>query len=471
MPDPIKDLEGFPPMDTPHLPAAEVRRRGDRMRRRRQVLGGVGSVVAVAVIATAGTFFLGGNDDEAAPSPVTRPTDSSAALGPVSAVNLLSDEEAVYDDLSDWEVGSTWAGDGQAPADPCQGGTFASLGASSVHQRDWSIEAILHLQHVVSGYPGTTEAATAYDELRQRIEACDVDGVADHATAVEDVVVPGADAAFVSDATWQIPGVEEGGESYARHRTVTAVVLQDDRLSLLTHDMPASDYPWDETESPVRRMLAAVAERLGRTEEQEPGDGPNPAALAGAPASAEVGQGNLADVELDLGLAADPDGELQQGPAADLDGVDRTLVCGTPLIDQAELPTGRLVATASGPEWSEVRQLVGYADAASATAQWQRIFDLVDSCGQESAQHGEAAPFDRVWRIFGSGDPDSVTFSVTPTEGLGGELFQVVKLDATLLVVRQSAEWSTESVGGGVEGLHAVTSALVPEVCAATGGC
>jgi hypothetical protein len=71
MSDPFETLTHLDevPVD-PTLPAAEVRRRGDRMRRRRTAVRALGAACAVAVITTGG-IALGGNLTGAAPPPVT----------------------------------------------------------------------------------------------------------------------------------------------------------------------------------------------------------------------------------------------------------------------------------------------------------------------------------------------------------------------------------------------------------------
>ncbi len=468
MSDPIKDLENFPTMPTSHLPAVEVRRRGDRIRRRRQALSTVGGVAAVAVIATAGTVFLGGGDDGAPGPATTDPTTPAAvALGPVGPGNLLTDDDAVYDETSDWSLVDTWPGDGQSPADPCQGTTFSALGATAVQQRSWQIEYTIHLQQAVSSYPGVAEAEAAYDDLAANLETCDQEGVADRRASTDDAPVPATDDAVVVDSTWTAPGSEDAGESYSEHRTITALVRVGDRISLLTHDMPAGDYDWDDTMSPVEEMLADVTFRL-----MEPAGDETPAAnpfeLEEPPASALVGQGDVPDLELATGFTDHSgDGGSTEGPTADLPGVDQTLVCGTPLIDQSRTPTGRLLATNSGPEWFELRQVIAYEDEKAATGALAQIVELVNACPEETVQLDEAPPTDRLWQVFGSDDPGSVLFAGTPRDGLGGSLYQVIRVGRSLLVLMQTAEWSTESVAGGVPGILDEADTVRPIVCAA----
>lgn len=81
MSDPIDRLQqlGQEPGGPP-LPAAEVRRLGDRRRRRRNALTAVGAAAAVAVLAS-GTVLAFQQDDRAAPLP---PVDSPSRTGEAS---------------------------------------------------------------------------------------------------------------------------------------------------------------------------------------------------------------------------------------------------------------------------------------------------------------------------------------------------------------------------------------------------
>jgi hypothetical protein len=74
MRDPIEELENFtvpgPPMDP--LPAAEVRRRGNRIRRRNTALAGAAAVAVLAAIVTPVALLAGdGQDDSVQPAPAT----------------------------------------------------------------------------------------------------------------------------------------------------------------------------------------------------------------------------------------------------------------------------------------------------------------------------------------------------------------------------------------------------------------
>ncbi|HEX6248939.1 MAG TPA: hypothetical protein VFZ64_13795 [Nocardioidaceae bacterium] len=83
MRDPFEELKNLN-VAGPALPAHEVRRRGDRMRRRRTALQAVGAAAAVAVIASGGAMMTGSLTSTtppagpATPTPVETPSSSPA---------------------------------------------------------------------------------------------------------------------------------------------------------------------------------------------------------------------------------------------------------------------------------------------------------------------------------------------------------------------------------------------------------
>ncbi len=95
MADPFEALEHLDQMPGgPALPAAEVRRRGDRLRRRRATLRALGAACAVAVVVTGGVALGDGRPDASPAPPVTSRTG---------------------DPTPDWTLGPSPSPDGPAP--------------------------------------------------------------------------------------------------------------------------------------------------------------------------------------------------------------------------------------------------------------------------------------------------------------------------------------------------------------------
>jgi hypothetical protein len=118
MSDPIQDLENFNSEGLPVNPLApsEVRRLGDRMRRRRNAAGLVAGVAAIAVIAAPIALYAG--RDSSAPSPT--PAPSSTTGSPDVDVNPPSPEPitVLLREIPDgFPLASGWPDDSQAESE------------------------------------------------------------------------------------------------------------------------------------------------------------------------------------------------------------------------------------------------------------------------------------------------------------------------------------------------------------------
>lgn len=103
MSDPFENLRHIFDEGSPvnRLPAPEVRRRGDRMRRRQTMLSAAGAAAAVAVIASGGLFVSQGvNGTAPDPGPATNgPSSVQPSYNQASAAASAAAEEATR---SDW---------------------------------------------------------------------------------------------------------------------------------------------------------------------------------------------------------------------------------------------------------------------------------------------------------------------------------------------------------------------------------
>jgi hypothetical protein len=189
--------------------------------------------------------------------------------------------------------------------------------------------------------------------------------------------------------------------------------------------------------------------------------------LPTAPASELVGQGDVPDLPLRRGIPDySGDGGRIRGPAPGLPGVDRTLVCGQPLLDQ-ELPsTGRLVATGTGPEFGQVHQVVAYADAASASAQLDHVRRLVEGCPRDPGDRDALGWSAMLWRTT---QADTGHGSVTVGNYLEGALgigsLQVTRVGRGLLIVELGGETSPADLEADAVRLTALTRDLAPLLC------
>ncbi|KRF18895.1 hypothetical protein ASG90_03105 [Nocardioides sp. Soil797] len=87
MSDPIKDLENFNPQGLPMDPLtpSEVRRRGDRVRRRNNGVLALGAAAAIAVVATSGVFINNAVDKGQEPAPASPSQTKNAEQAEIPA--------------------------------------------------------------------------------------------------------------------------------------------------------------------------------------------------------------------------------------------------------------------------------------------------------------------------------------------------------------------------------------------------
>lgn len=267
------DFEGLPAP----LPAAEVRRRGDRLRRRSTTLRTGVATLAVAAIAVPLGATLGHGDRD------HHVADRSTDVTGVTAANVLADDQTV-DDAGVWKRESSAAGDGQAAFNPCARSSLAGLGASSVYGRSWSQAPARParmdwLGEMVAEFPTGSAATAAYQRIGQWVHRCS------------------SQIAGQSGSGYAVAGGEEGGSSSGAttlllrsswsvqpgstaRRMETGLVLSARRIAVLTwvHDGATA------STSLVQQMLTPATERLelGAT----PGDAPSAPTSPAAPVDA-----------------------------------------------------------------------------------------------------------------------------------------------------------------------------------------
>lgn len=199
MPDPIDELDNFsipgPPMNP--LPASEVRRRGNRIRRRNNALATVGALAVVAAIATPFAVAAGGSGQsqqdvgpaDQPPGGWVRTVPAGFDLGAVPdgadpAFRFETGQQPAVDDLT--ACGEpVYSSDGAADT---AGATWRQAGSEGSAGRTLAL------------YASDTEAEAALADLGAAVQDCPRDEVSGELPTVNDVVdtpVPGAESAFV----------------------------------------------------------------------------------------------------------------------------------------------------------------------------------------------------------------------------------------------------------------------------------
>jgi hypothetical protein len=162
--------QGLPVMDL--LPAAEIRRRGDRLRRRRTALVAVGGVIAAAIAIGTPVVALSGPDTGHEISPAPRPSQTAPPNGWVTTIpddfpltSGFADPDATPNDglAQDHNLSSV-----------CLRGGFAGFTDNAVvtYQGESEDREVRILMRILIVYPDSAAAEADLAELRDAIDGC-----------------------------------------------------------------------------------------------------------------------------------------------------------------------------------------------------------------------------------------------------------------------------------------------------------
>lgn len=275
--DPINELSRFGADlgtrgggDMP-LSAADVRHRGDQIRRRRTALVAGASALAVAAVAVPIFAVVGMSPEAAEPGPAKDP-------GPVHTIGrdvLLTDDDTVYNEGSDWFRTGVGDGDGQVAFNPCAQQSLAGTGSTSVVRADFELRNTIDqdiavqgdfLTQVVGEYADAAAAEAAYGQVSDWLEGCAQRPAAMteyRYLASRDIAVDGATAQIIDSQYGPVPKeIDPYGE--AAYIMETGVLRKGNVLVVLTSVIVGQDYNFLEEQggTPVNQMLPIAAQRL-----------------------------------------------------------------------------------------------------------------------------------------------------------------------------------------------------------------
>lgn len=293
--DPIEELTRFGAElgraggDMP-LSAADVRHRGDRIRRRRTALVAGGAALAVAAVAAPVLLFTGDNGPH--PDLVTK---DPARSGPLSQHDLLTDDDTVYSDGADWFATGTVDGDGQAGFHLCARESLTGLGATAVLQRDFELRNTQepsvevtgdHFGEAVAQFPDAASAAAAYDTIADWVQDCS-EPAAGNDTPEYEAFEPRPVVTGLDDSEAQLIGAHYGPvpeDSDAAYIAETGLVRVGARIAVLSSVVVGQDYTFLDG-TPVERMIPVAADRLqpGANEPTDPAAAPGTRIADGFP--------------------------------------------------------------------------------------------------------------------------------------------------------------------------------------------
>ena len=371
MSDPISRLDQFR-ANTPGAPmksAAEVRRRGDQIRRRQRTLVTAGAVALAAVMAGPIIFLSAGFGDKGidpAPAPsetpsTVAPSPSASASAPASDLTraaLPTAADLVADDpFPAWVEEQTYDGEGKGGYNECLTASLADAGAVATLRRDFVPQpgnelsaSAGTLKAVVAEFGSPDEAEKARGDLSEAAAACP--GVESAETAGSLPVEGGVISAGNIDVVTYQP---DDPDMNAVWEVATAVVSADDRVLVMTRKRGVQSYV-----SPTDLQTSAVnaAHRMvGAKSPVQPSSNPP----ASAPANSTAPEPTLAARNLLTG----EDAIYPNGGALDW-------------VESSGSTTSRETTPSANACWQ------GSMKARGAIATMQRNFLLVTSEGGDS---------------------------------------------------------------------------------------
>lgn len=491
--DPFADIDIADLPVTP-LPASEVRRRGDRMRRRRTTAIVLGSAAAMAIVAVGGTA-VAGLDRSASPGPsapsvpasgTATPTPSQDATGP-GQDPTPGEVSSIPDDFPLTEGWPPIADEGEygivgpdrelprvAIWTPCLdgAGTVPEGNPTDRLTAQWRQPTYGRSREVLT-FANAAGAKAYADSARAVLADCTQPGLE----------IPVSDAAG-DPGSWQ--GMLVSQQTGTRQATQVMQVRVRENAVVLDIDSGEGFDPQrapEQLTAELEPVMVALEQLLGTGTGTDGSSTPAPTVMSTAPASEQVGQGDIPDLPLRDGLLdLTGDGGQLRGPAAGLEGVDRRLICGEPLIVQGSDLTGRLVASSSGPEYLEVRQIIAYADADAAAGQLAYLRDMLGHCDREPQGDNGVGLSDRLWTTIDADTGyDTVTFGessvltgTTTPAGTGGRLYQLTRVGRAVFVTTVDGEFTIDTLAGAasVDPLTTLSKQWAGRLCSFTAaGC
>lgn len=410
MPDPLDELENFslpgPPMNP--LPASEVRRRGNRIRRRNNALATVGGLAVVAIIAAPFALAAGGPEsDSVQPAPQVDWITTIPADFPLSTHLPEGTEES-----AGYEQQSTDVCDGQGWTPPAESRQAIYLGSTEGGQ-----------DRTIALYTDDAAAERAVDDLGERIGACIAETEGSFPTTeLLDDMDGEQTVAYVNRYT-------DGGDAdVVRVVRVGNAVLQDTRYTMSAGNpvivQDALDQIGIDASSTVRAMCVFSAEGCASEQPSEAVD--EPTGLSGTIPD---------DFPIAEGL---PTGGTLDGPGRDIDLAPYNLdgsvrACGVAPTGLPS-PVDTLYAGHRSPAEGTLRQLMTFGSVADAQAYVDGTIAPFAACPEDSDNRGVS----KVYEVTNPDLGDATAVSVMRVEldgepGIGTQVVQLTRVGQAVL--------------------------------------
>jgi hypothetical protein len=453
MREPLDDLSDLRGIDVDPLPASEIRLRGDRLRRRRNALTVTGAAAAVAAVALTASL-VGGGVDRSSPAPATNSpsADATQEAAPVPIIpdDVPLDSGLPAENLDGSRVAVTSA-PGVEPLDLCGEAVLDTAGAADVAGVTYSGGEDYRARTLLA-FASAAEAEAYVARTDELVGVCpeteDTVGV----LLVEPVEAQlGEESVAFATRYKSNDGPLTGLTVHhvARMHSTVLITSQSGEVGNTTANRAtyAADAGTD--------AAALLAEVTGTSPSTDP-------------TSAAVATEIPADFPLDVDLQAmEGDGGELTGPSADAPGLGTVDVCGVSA--WTDEPQARLAVNATGPEYEDAREVRVLASADEAVAQMSALRAAVEGCPEEQLDGGGALVRTTFDEDTGY---ETITFSSTYTEGLGGTVQQFVRVGSAILATSIYGEFGPEVDPSSVRERTDLAGRITPSMCVFTeAGC
>jgi hypothetical protein len=459
--DPFAPLDNFPEgLHVDSLPASEIRRRGDRMRRRNTALAAVGGVAAAAVFIGVPVALTAGDDRNRDVDPAPAPTQTEDPTpAPTTWITEIPEDFPVTEGMAD--QGEPTEGDLDAfPL--CDTSYPTSRGTADTVTYYYSDDGESSATRVFQLWPDDAAAYETIDRLEEAVRACPQGPTMGGEAVLESRLVDfstGGDASlsFVQEVV-EDDGLVSGLFTVEVTQVGNAVLVDssygaaggDEAIAIATEILA-------DRSAATRAAMCVFSADPCSTQQVSPDDN-----TSSSPPSGDATAAIPANFPLAEGLDDTADSDVE-GPGPDLETVAALDVCGTELF----APSGvvdRLAVRETGLEYLETREILTFPTADEPAETLSTMRETVTGC---STVEGES--YDWTTRMLeGPEGYDSFTWGMFATEDLDGRVFQATRVGSALLVVHAAGEMSESSLQPTADALTETTLALASEMCVFT---
>lgn len=436
MPDPIDELEGFTMSPLTPAPASEVRRRGDRIRRRNRALSAAGGLAVVAAIVAPIAIATAHNPASQAPLPANQPPGGWVQTVPTGFDITALPQDAQFqftvnrngpgvDDIRvcGERAFATGSKEPAGPAVDTRGATWSEAYSEATSARTLAVYAddtvaqrvLAGLEDAVTGCPEEPRSGAGGPFVYDAV----------------DLAIPGADDSFVFTRQVQLDKTTLSElTAFEAVRVGNAIYLATSSTSAGGDQASGTPVLLMNQSAPVLAQMCVFSVEGCGAQDQPSVAVDEPTGLAGP-----VPDG----FPLEKGLPTDPQGGVGlEGPSRDLDlavyNVENTLrACGT-APSGLPRPVDTLYAGYRTPAEGILRQLMTFESTDAAQAYAEGLLAPFAACPEDDLGGGATKVYEITPEQLGDYAASSVMrVEVDGEPGVGYQVVQVVRVGQAVL--------------------------------------